>query len=142
MAQRLRTAVNGKVLGSGNDLQIFGIVALQASDESNSDPAGEERVFAVSFLPAAPARIAKDVNVRRPKGQAVVSASISVLDGIVVLRASFSRDDISHAVDEIGVPSRGEADGLRENGGVSGARDAVQSFIPPIVGGNTKARDS
>src|SRR5690242_14845756 len=56
MAQRLRATVNGKVLGRGNNFQVFGIVALQAGYKSNSDAAGEERVFAVSFLAAAPAR--------------------------------------------------------------------------------------
>src|SRR5207245_6716101 len=40
MAQGLRTAVNSKVLGSGNDFQVFGIVALQAGYESNANAAG------------------------------------------------------------------------------------------------------
>ena len=141
MAQRFRAAVNGKVLGSGNDLQVFGIVALQTGYKSHSNPAREERIFAVSFLASAPARIAKDIDVGRPKGEAVVAAGISVLYSIVVLGARFGRDDVGHAVNEVGVPRGGEADGLRENSGMTGASDAVQAFVPPIVGGNTKARD-
>src|SRR5262245_38378964 len=141
MAKSFWAAVNGKVLGSGNDLQVFGIVALQAGYESNADAAGEKRIFSVRFLAAAPARVAKDVDVGRPKGQAVVAAGIAVLDSVVVLGASFGGDDIGHAMNQIRVPGSGEADGLRENGGVSGASDAVQTFVPPVIGRNAKARD-
>ena len=34
-----------------------------------------------------------------------------------------------------------ETDGLREHGGLSGARDSVQRLIPPVVGGNSKPGD-
>src|SRR5205814_4722923 len=77
-----------------------------------SDPAREERIFAVSFLAAAPARIAKDVDVGRPKGEAVVAAGISVLYSIVVLGARFGRDD------EIGRASCREREEMRVRGGV------------------------
>ena len=39
------------------------------------------------------------------------------------------------------VPGGGDADGLREHGGEAGARDAVEAFVPPVVGGDVEARD-
>src|SRR5437016_13939739 len=99
MTQGFRAAVNGKMLGGGNRFQILGIVALQPGDESYANATGEKRIFSVSLLSASPARIAKDVDVRRPEGQAEIAAGISVLDSVVVLGASFGRNDIG---DEIG----------------------------------------
>src|SRR5215472_4994589 len=141
MAQGFLAAVNGKMLRSGNDFQVFRIVALQAGDESNTDAAGEKGIFAVGFLAASPAWVSKDVDVGRPKGEAVVAAGISVLDSVVVFGACFRRDDVSQVMNKVRVPGGGKADGLRKNGGVPGARNAVQGFVPPVVGGNTKARD-
>src|SRR5438270_10394754 len=140
MTQSFRTTVDGKVLWCRHGFQVSGIVALQAGDESNADAAGEKRIFAVGFLTTAPARITRDSDVGRPEGKAVVPAGISVLDGVVVFGTGFGRDDIGDAIDEVGVPGCGEADGLRENGGDSRARDAVQALVPPVIGGNSKAR--
>src|SRR5215472_6024358 len=94
MAQRFWAAVNGKMLRSGNDLQVFRIVALQAGDESNTDATGEKGVFAVGFLAASPAWVAKDVDVGRPKGEAKIAARISMLDSVVVFGARFGRDNV------------------------------------------------
>ena len=39
------------------------------------------------------------------------------------------------------VERRRQRDGLWEDGGLSGARHAVQRFVPPIVGRDAQARD-
>ena len=42
---------------------------------------------------------------------------------------------------ERGIPGGGQSDGLREDGGLPGARDAVERFVPPVVGGDVEAGD-
>src|SRR5262249_28329681 len=42
---------------------------------------------------------------------------------------------------KLGVPGGGEANSLGEDRGNPGSRDAVQTFIPPVVGGDLQARD-
>ena len=141
VARGLGSAVDGVVLGRGDGAEVVRIVALDAFDEGGAEAGGEEGIFAVGFLAAAPARIAKDVDVGRPDGEAVVAVVIAVGDGVVVLRARFSGDDFADGVDERRVPGGGVADGLREHGGEAGARDAVEAFVPPVVGGDVEARD-
>ena len=64
-----------------------------------------------------------------------------VAHGLLVLGARFDGDDVGDLVLQRYVPGGGEADGLRENGGLSGAGDAVERFVPPIVGGDVEARE-
>src|ERR1700758_4178181 len=92
MTLRLRAAVHGVVFGSGDSLQIVRIIALQTLDEGNAHAAGEKWIFAVGLLPAAPARIAKYVDVRRPDGEPEVDAVNVVANSLVVLGAGFGRD--------------------------------------------------
>ena len=142
VARRLGSAVHGVVLGGGDHLEVVRIVALHALDEGHGHAAGEERIFAVGLLAAAPARIAEDVDVGRPEGEAAIAAVIVVADGLVVLGARLGGDGVGDAVHQVGVPGGGEPDGLREDGGLAGARDAVQRFVPPVVGGDAEARDA
>ena len=72
VARGFGAAVDGVVLGGGDGAEVFGIVALDAFDEGCAEAGGEEGIFAVGFLAAAPARIAEDVDVGRPDGEAVV----------------------------------------------------------------------
>ena len=105
--------------------------------------AGQERVFAVGFLAAAPARVAEDVDVRRPEGQAEMFAAVAVVlgDVIIVLGAGFGGDDVRLLVNQRRVPGGRHADGLRKNRGDAGARHAVQTFVPIIVGRNAQPRN-
>jgi len=141
VAQGFRAAVNRVVLWSGDGLQVVWVVSLEARDEGDAEAAGEEGIFAVGFLAASPAGIAKDVDVGRPEGEAVVAAGVVVGDGVVVFGARFGGDDVGDGVDQIGVPRGAEANGLGEDGGVAGAGDAVESFVPPVVHGNLQTRD-
>ena len=61
--------------------------------------------------------------------------------GVIIFGAGFGGDDIGDAVEEIGVPSGGEADGLGENGGDAGAGYTVEALVPPVVAGDLQARD-
>src|SRR6266699_3334388 len=102
------------MLGGCNRFQILGIVALQPGDESYANATCEKRIFSVSFLSASPARIAKDVDVGRPEGQAEIAAGISVLHRVVVLGAGFGGNDIGDAMNKVGVPGGSQGNGLRE----------------------------
>ena len=141
MAEGFGAAVNGVMFGSGNRFEVTRVVALKAGDESDAKTGGEERIFAVGFLAASPTRIAEDVDVGRPEGETVVASGTVVEDGVVVFAAGFGGDDVSDAVEEVDVPCGGEADGLREDSGRAGASDAVETFVPPVIGGNVQARD-
>ena len=141
MAGGFGPAVHGVVLGRGDGAEVVRIVALDAFNKGGAQARGEERVFAVGFLAAAPARIAKDVDVGRPDGQAVVAVVIAMADGVVVFRARFGGDNLADGVDERCIPCGGVADGLRKHGGEAGSGDAVESFVPPVVGGNIEARN-
>ena len=76
--------------------------------------AGEERIFAVSFLAAAPARVAEDVDVGRPEVEALEDVAMAGADGLHVMDAAFGADGDGHLVDRGGVEGGGEADGLGE----------------------------
>jgi len=141
MTENVGAAVNGEVFGSGDGFEVARVVALEAGDEGYTEAAGEEGIFTVGFLAASPARIAKDVDVGRPEGEAVVAAGIVVGDGVVKFGAGFGGNGVGYAVEEVGVPSSSEADGLRENGGGAGTGDAVEAFVPPVVGGDVEAGD-
>ena len=58
-----------------------------------------------------------------------------------MLGAGLGGDDVGGLVQERRVPGGGHADGLRENRGDAGARDAVQTFVPIIIGGNAQPRN-
>ena len=94
MARGLRAGVHGEVLGRGDDAEVVGVGALHAGDEGDGHAAGEEGIFAVGLLAAAPARVAKDVDVGRPEGEAEELLVLIVADGFVVLGAGFGGDDL------------------------------------------------
>src|ERR1700736_1340177 len=58
--------VYGEMFGGGNRPEEAGVVPLQAGDEGYTHTCGEEGVFAIGLLPASPARVSEDVDVRRP----------------------------------------------------------------------------
>src|SRR6266542_4382744 len=111
---RLGSGVYGVMLGRRDNFQVLWIVALQSLDEFDSEPAREVRIFAVGFLSAAPTRVAKDVDVRRPEGETIKPAPIPVPLRLLIFGARFFRDDSLDAVDQWRVESCPETDGLRE----------------------------
>src|SRR5262249_17503394 len=77
MALGLRSAVNGIVLWRCYNFEVFRIPSLKPFDELHSHARRQIRIFAVGFLAAAPTRITKDVDVRAPEGQPLVSPAIA-----------------------------------------------------------------
>ena len=89
MALGLRPVMHGEVLGRGDDLEVPGVGTLQTGDKSCSYAAGEEGIFPIGLLPAAPARIAKNIDVRRPQREAVEDRSIALALRLVVFGSRF-----------------------------------------------------
>ncbi len=139
VAQLLGAAVHREVLTGGDGAQMLEVVALHSADEGDAEAAGEERVFAVGFLAAAPARIAEDVDVGRPEGESIEDAVIAFALGLVVFGAGFRGNDVAHAADHSRIPGGGHADGLRKDSCISGACHAVKGFVPCLVVGNAEA---
>src|SRR5689334_11880811 len=115
MALGLWTRMNCVVLGSGNNFQVLRIVPLESLNECHPETAGEIRIFSVSLLPASPAWIAKDIDVRGPKRQTVKPVVVTPSLCFVVLRARLVGDRRGDAVDQRRIKCGSESDRLREN---------------------------
>ena len=136
------SAVHGKVFRRRDDLVIFGVVALEARDVGDAQPPGQIRVFAVSFLATAPARVAEDVDVGRPDRQPAVEFAAAVRQAALdELGAEFGRHRVAHGLEQFRVPGRRHTDGLRKDRGDACTRHAVQPLIPPIIFGYAKPGD-
>src|SRR6201996_5083359 len=81
-------------------LEIFRIVALKAGDKRNAHARRQKWIFAVRFLAAAPARIAEDVDIGRPDGEAAIPIRRAIgLHRSGVLGAKLGADHIGDVVD-------------------------------------------
>src|SRR5881394_2716613 len=87
MALGLRSAVNGEVFYRRDGLEVFRVIALQTANELHGKPSREKRILAVGLLPSAPARVAKEIDVRRPERQSLVSLMRPRSEILVVLGA-------------------------------------------------------
>ena len=133
VAEGLRAAVDGEMLGAGGGFQERP-VPLQPPDEGRPHRGGEERVLPVGFLPPPPAGVAENIHVGGPVGQAAVDAVVARPHAFVVFGAPLVGDRRRHAPEQRGVERGRHADRLREHGGGSGAGHTVQRLVPPVVG--------
>ena len=105
--------------------------------------ASQKRVFAVCFLASSPARVAENIDVRRPERQAAEPFAIAIVLGgvIVVFRAAFDADDGRFLMNQSRVPGGGHADGLRKHCRDAVGGHAMQRFIPIVVSRQAKPRN-
>ena len=137
----LRPAVNGIMLGAGSSFQVLWVIALQAAHKRSAHFAGQERVFTPGFLAAPPARIAENIDIRRPKGQSLVEVWFPLFSqGLMILGAAFVADGRGDGFHQLRVPGGRHADGLRENRGAAIAADTMQPLVPKVVGRDAQAR--
>jgi len=141
MPVALGSAVRRKVLRRGNRLEDLRIIALQSLDERHPHGRGQVGILAVGLLPATPARIAEDIDVGRPHGEARVELAHPAAQELVMLRARLVRDGFCHLCHQADIPRGCEADGLREDRGDARARDAVQALVPPTVSRDAEPLD-
>ena len=138
MACRLRARMHGEVLGRGDGARMRRIIALQAGDEGDTHLRGQERVFAIGFLPPAPARIAEDVDVGRPEIQTAIHPFAPLA---IVAHPRLGGDRGRHLMHQRRIETGGQAHGLRKDGGGARNGDAVQRLAPPVVGRHAQPRN-
>src|SRR5215813_7012548 len=85
MTLRPRAAVNGVVLWRGDYLKVTRVIALQSLHKRHSQARGKVRIFAISFLAASPARVAKDIDVRTPECKTLIARMVVVADEFMML---------------------------------------------------------
>src|SRR5688572_11750067 len=107
----------GKVFNRCYGFIVGGVIPLKTFHKLNSQPAGEVRVFSVSFLSAAPAGVTKNIDVGRPQGKSLIDESLVTLCKIFMLRARFIGDSRGHRIEQRLIPCCSKPDGLRKNGG-------------------------
>src|SRR2546425_12992630 len=98
-------------------------------------------LFRSGLLAASPPRVAEQVDVGRPDGEALMPLVLAPAQIVLMFRAKLVGDDAGQAEHEARVPGRGEADGLRKHGREPRARHAVETLVPPVVLGDGQAID-
>src|SRR5882724_6999233 len=142
MARRLRAAVNSEVFRGGDRFEILWIAALQTGDEGDAHARSQIRIFAISFLAAAPTGIAKNIDVGRPDGKAPIPVGGAVwMQGGVILGAEFRADNIRGLAHKRLIESCRHANRLRKYGGDAGPGYAMKALVPPIVFRNMEPRN-
>ena len=120
------------MLWSGDCEVVPGIRTLHARNIRDRQARAQKRVLTVGFLTAPPARVAEDVDVRRPEVEAFENVGMPSSFGLGMLDAPFDADRGRHLVNARYIKRRGQTDGLRKFGCSVGG-DAVQGLAPPIV---------
>src|SRR5271165_4694785 len=94
----LGPAVYGVMLGRRNDAIVIRVVTLHTGDKCNPHARRQEGILSKRFLSTAPARIAKDVNVRSPEIEALKDIAMPVTQTLDVLDSPFGADHDCHTV--------------------------------------------
>src|ERR1700678_3040460 len=131
----------GEVLRCRDCAEVAWVITLQPTHEIASQRRSEERIFAIGFLSATPARIAEDVDIRRPDGQPEIDTVNPFANRLVVLGAGLRRNDRSDALKQAGIPRGGHPDRLRKEGRIARARYPMQTFAPVVISGNAQVWD-
>jgi len=61
--------IQGKMFWARNCLQVFWVITLDPFYKGEAKPGGEERIFTITLLSSAPARVAGHFNNRCPEGE-------------------------------------------------------------------------
>src|SRR5580704_16332518 len=117
----------------GDDAKIIWIIALKTGNERYSHSSREKGVLTISFLAAAPSRIAKNVDIGRPEIQSFHDVSPAGADRLVVFGSRLGADHDCHVMDQGRIKSRCQSDRLGKNGGCSSIGHAMQGLAPPVV---------
>ena len=139
MTHTLGTAVHGKMLGTGHGLQVMRVVALQTVHHGHAHLACQVGVLTVGLLSASPTRVAEDVDVGCPIGEAIVLGHIALPEAFVEEGTPLGAGHVAHAAECLGVEGGSHTDGLRKHGDLFlGAGHTVERLVPPVVGRNAQ----
>src|SRR5574344_176069 len=129
-----RSGVNGIMFCTRCNLQMVRVGALQSFYKGSAHARSEVGVLAVCFLSASPARITEYVDVRRPECKAaVLGCRKTGFLRLVPFCARFSRNDVGFLLSKLVIERSCKSDCLRENGCLTLACHAMQTFAPPVV---------
>ncbi len=131
--RRLRPAVHREMLRRRDHAKILRIISLQSGYERHTHAPGEKRIFSVRLLSTPPARIAEDIDIRRPEIQPLHNVAPPRPHRLVVLCPSFRPDDDRHLVNQRIIKRGRQPDRLGKHGRRSGIGNAVQRLTPPVV---------
>ena len=140
VAQRLRPAVYREMLGAGRCAQGFA-VPLQAADKGFAEPRGQIGVLAVGLMPAPPAGITENVDIRGPHGEPVIDIPVAFGGVRVVFRTGLGGDGRGDFFQQLIVEHGRKPDGLGKARGGAAAGQAVQRLVPPVIGGDAQPLD-
>jgi len=129
MARRLRAGVDGVVFERGDHAEELWIIALHADHKGHAHAAGQVRVLTLGFLSSSPARIAEDIDIRRPEGETEELLLLLMAHGFVVLGARFGGGDLAHAVNQRCIPRGPHSNHLREVRRVARKRGAMEALV-------------
>src|SRR5215471_15403215 len=141
MTGRLWAAMHGKMFGCRDHAVIIRIITLESAHKGDAHLAGQKWIFAISFLAATPAGIAKDIDIRRPEVQTLHNVAMSGPYRLIMLGAGLSADHYRHVVNKRSIESCRQPDGLRKYRSGSSSSHAVQSLAPPVVGKHMQPGD-
>jgi hypothetical protein len=113
------------MLGTGCRFQVAWVIPLHPVHELHADPGGEAGVFAVGFLPTPPARVTKDIDIRRPEGQPGEAGMVTIPQRFVVFGPALIGDRGGHSEDQFLIPGGSDPDRLGKDCRFPGPGDAV-----------------
>ena len=93
MSERLRSGVHRKMLRTCRRLQGISI-SLQAFYKRHTKTACQIRILSICLMTAPPARIAENVDIRRPEGQSLVNITVVFGRAGIVFCTSLCRNHI------------------------------------------------
>src|SRR5579859_1766145 len=142
MSRGLRPAVYRVMFRRGYHAEIFRILPLQACHKRYTHAAGQERIFAIRLLSTPPARIAEDVDIRRPEVEAFHDVAASSAHSLVVLRSGLSSNDDGHLMDGLVIKCGRQANGLGKYGSCTSIGNTMQGLAPPVISRYLQPGDS
>src|SRR6266576_6494716 len=114
MTSRFRSTVYGEMLRCGQRCKILRVSTLQSRNKCNAHLRRQKRVFAVRFLAPPPTGIAKNVDIRRPDGEAMKPTAAPLrAQFLVIFRAKLRGDDSSLGVKQFRIEAGCHANRLR-----------------------------
>ena len=138
MSVPLRSAVHGKVLGTGQQLVVPARVggftvphALQTVDHRQSHALRQVWVLAVCLLTAAPARVTEDIDVGCPERQSLVAAYLTLALCLLILHTRLVAGSVKAAIYHVIVKRCRHRHRDGKDGGEAVAAYAMQRLAPP-----------
>ncbi len=128
------------MLGASRCFQKFS-VSLHPLDISGRKSRSQKRILSERFLSASPARIAENVDIRRPKSKSLVDVVIFMLVVLVEFYSCFGGDHIGNCVNPCRIKGCGKRDCVWEYRCRAASCYAMGAFIPPVVCMNSQSFD-